>query len=75
MLTSPEIALAQTNNTLYSHDTAHHHDVAALPPLHVGKQLFHQPCQAKEVCVKELLHSSDTLALQWSDHASACIIN
>lgn len=49
--------------------------MAALPPFHVGQQLFHEPCQAKEVCVEELLHGSDTLALQRSNHANTSIVH
>lgn len=48
--------------------------MAALPPLHVRQQLLHQPCQTKEVCVKDLLHGCNALALQRSDHANASII-
>lgn len=49
--------------------------MAALPPLHVRQQLLHQPRQAEEVCVKELLHGSDALALQRSDHANTSIVH
>lgn len=49
--------------------------MATLPPLHVRKHLFHQPCQAKDVCVKELLHGGDTLALQRPNHANTCIVH
>lgn len=66
----------ETNiHTLYSHNAAHHHNMAALPPLHVRQHLFHQPCQAKDICVKELLHGSDTLALQRPNHADPCIVH
>lgn len=49
--------------------------MAALPALHVRQQLFHQPYQAKEVCIEELLHGSDALALQWSNHANTSIVH
>lgn len=61
-------------HTLYSHDTAHHHNVATLSLLHVRQHLFHQTHQAKEICVKQLLHGIDTLALQRPDHANASIV-
>lgn len=68
--------LTDTNkHTLYSHDAAHHHNMAALPSFHVRQHLFHQACQPKEVCIKELLHGSNTLALQRSNHAKACVIH
>lgn len=62
-------------STLYSHDAAHHHNMATLPPLHVRQQLLHQPSQAKEVCVEELLHVRDTLALKRSNHANTSIVH
>jgi len=55
--------------TLDSQDAAHHYDVSTLMSLHIRQQFLHQSHQAKEVRVKEFLHSTYTLALQRPDHA------
>lgn len=67
-------AFADTNkHTLFFHGAAHHHNMATVFPLHAKQELFYH--QAKYLNVKDLLHGSNTLALQWSNHASTRIVH